>query len=87
MISWDVASKHIHLAALSGSGPMTPDGCVRFANRFPSLQNQVPFDPKTLTAGLCIEACATKNYDWGGVGNFRCCACFTCLFDEDSFLR
>ena len=65
---------------------MTPDEYVHFANRFPSLQQLASVDLASLTVGTCLEACTAKGYAKGGVGNKSCCACFTCLFDEHSFL-
>ena len=89
--SMDAASKHTHFVTLSGSGSLTPDGCVRFANRFPSLPYEVPLFPDVtgITVERCIAACnaATPKYTRGGVGNYTCCACFTCVSDEHSFLH
>ena len=84
MSTRDAASKHIHFIALSGSGPITPDECVRFANSLTSLQYEARISD--LTPLTCIKECALKNLHNGYVGNDRCCACFTCLFDEHSFL-
>ena len=85
--TWDAESKHIHFHALSGSGSVTTDGCVRFANRIPSLINERPLLPylgPLITIEKCMETCNADpiNLMYGGVGKAKCCACFTCLFDE-----
>ena len=87
--TWDAASKHIQFAALSGSGSVTSDGCVRFANRFPSQHNPLSTLPGSglLTVENCMATCDALQSAKGGVGNNKCCACFTCLFDEHLFLN
>ena len=82
----DAACKHINLAASCGSWSVTPDGCVRFANRYPTLQ--IPGNvPDEITLELCLASCNDGGYPWGGVRKKQCCACFTWLFDEHSFLH
>ena len=75
----DAASKHIHFVALSKSGSVTPDGFVRFANRIPPLKDEVPLlkGLGSITVENCITTCHAKKYGKGGVGRYKCCACFT----------
>ena len=77
--TWDAASKHIHFHALSGSGSVTTDGCVRFANRIPSRKDEVPLlqGLGSITVENCITTCHAKKYGKGGVGRYKCCAYFT----------
>ena len=87
--TWDAACKHIQFAALSGSGSVTSDGCVRFANSFPSLHNRLALLPGSgqITVENCLATCDAQQFAKGGVGDETCCACFTCLFDGRSFLH
>ena len=37
-----------------------------------------------LTPKTCLAKCHSMQATQGGVGNNKCCTCFTCLFDEHS---
>ena len=37
-----------------------------------------------LTPKTCLAKCHSKQATGGGVGNNKCCTCFTCLFNEHS---
>ena len=75
----DAAGKHIHLASLSGIGPVTPDECVRFANSN-ALDHVTPPNHNQLTIGNCLAACIDGKFSKGGVGNHQCCTCFRSLW-------
>ena len=82
-------SKHIHFAALSGRGSVTPDGCVRSVNRFPTGLSAVNLlqNSGEIAIENCIATCDARMYAKGGVGYNICCARFTCLFDEYSSIH
>ena len=74
----DAAGKHIHLASLSGIGPVTPDECVRFANS-KVLANVTPPNNNRLAIVNCLAAWDNGKFSKGGVGNHQCCTCFMSL--------
>ena len=81
LLLWqDATSKHLRIAFLSGSGPVTPDGCVCFVKRLGGLT--LKLDTNNPTVEKCIGTCSSSNYTQAGVSGAYCCTCFTILFDE-----
>ena len=85
LLLWqDATSKHLRIASLSGSGPVSPDGCMCFVKRLGGLTEEV--DTNNPTVETCVDTCVAdpKNYTQAGVSGKYCCTCFTILFDEHS---
>ena len=83
----DATSKHLRVASLSGSRlVILTDVCV-FVKRLGDLSqlNEVSLNnANSLTVKTCITACHAKNYTQCGVGNNKCCTCFTYLVEHSS---
>jgi hypothetical protein len=80
IITWDATGQHIHFAFLFGSGPVMPDGCMRFeisdspAGSYLTVKMTVSDN----SVGNCVIACQNRGYPLAGVENgTQCCTCIT----------
>jgi hypothetical protein len=71
----------MRFAFLFGSGPVTPDGCVRFANR--DNPNGLDLEVEVVNGQSnsvenCLSACQNDGFTLAGLENGTlCCTCFT----------
>jgi hypothetical protein len=72
--SWDASRKHIRFSFLFGSGPVTSDGCVRFANSDNPNELVLHTTVSDNSVENCLSACQAGSHSLAGLEKgTQCC--------------